>query len=136
MKSSVTLKEQMQFTGELEGFDIPLDSDPAFGGTGNGPKPKGLALTALAGCTAMDVISILRKMKIEPEQFSVTAESELTEEHPKIFKEIHLTYHFGGAGLPVDKLEKAIKLSQERYCGISAMLGKVVPIRWEIKLEG
>ena len=135
MKSRVTLKDQMHFMGELEGFDIPLDADPAVGGQGHGPKPKGLALTALAGCTAMDVISILRKMKIEPEAFSVDAESELTDEHPRVFAEIHLTYHFSGKDLPRAKLEKAITLSQDRYCGVSAMLGKSVPIRWSLEIN-
>lgn len=84
----------------------------------------------------MDVISMLRKMKIEPDYFAVDAESALTEEHPKVFSEIHVTYHFKGSNLPREKLEKAIKLSQERYCGISAMLGKAVPIKWQISIEG
>ena len=135
MKSSVALKEQMQFMGELEGFSIPLDAAPAVGGQGTGPKPKGLALTALAGCTAMDVISILRKMKVEPDAFSVEAESDLTDEHPRVFKAIHLTYRFRGTDLPPTKLEKAIQLSQERYCGISAMLGQAAPISWQILIE-
>lgn len=132
MKSSVTLNEKMHFTGNLEGFDIPLDADTAVGGQGKGPKPKGLVLTSLAGCTAMDVISILRKMKIEPETFSVTAESSLTESHPRVFDRIQLTYHFKGTGLVEEKLRKAVKLSQERYCGVSAMLGASVPIEWKI----
>ena len=63
MKSTVVLKDGMHFQGELEGFDIPIDADEQFGGRNLGPKPKGLVLTSLVGCTAMDVISILRKIK-------------------------------------------------------------------------
>lgn len=135
MKSRVSLVDQMHFTGELEGFEFPLDADPQFGGQNKGPKPKGLTLTSLAGCTAMDVISMLRKMKIVPEEFSVEAESELTDDHPRVFEKIRLTYRFKGADLPRKKLEKAIALSQDRYCGVSAMLREAVPMEWEIIVE-
>ena len=135
MKSTVTLKEQMHFVGELEGFEIPLDADPEFGGQGKGPRPKGLTLTSLAGCTAMDVISILRKMKIEPEAFSVEASASLTEAHPRVFSRIHLTYRLKGADIPRAKVEKAVSLSQERYCGVTAMLRHAAPIEWEIVIE-
>jgi len=135
MKTRVTLQDGMHFSGELEGFEILLDADPQFGGAGKGPRPKGLTLTSLAGCTAMDVIAILRKMGIEPEAFSVDAESELTEEHPRIFQRIKLTYRLKGANLSRAKVEKAVKLSQERYCGVSAMLQQAVPIDSEILIE-
>lgn len=135
MKSTVTLQEGMHFVGDLDGFEIPLDADAQFGGQSLGPRPKGLTLTSLAGCTAMDVISILRKMHLEPEAFSVEASSGLTDEHPKVFDRIVLTYRFKGKGLPRAKLEKAIKLSQDRYCGVNAMLQKAAPIDWEIVVE-
>ena len=135
MKSTVSLNEQMHFTGEVEGFEFPLDADPQHGGQNKGPRPKTLALTSLAGCTAMDVIAILRKMKVEPETFSVEAESELTDDHPRVFDKIRLTYRFKGTNLPRKKLEKAITLSQERYCGMSAMLRVSVPLEWEILIE-
>ena len=74
MKSKVVLKNGMHFVGELDGFEIPIDADEQFGGRNLGPKPKGLVLTSLIGCTAMDVISILRKIKAEPDEFGVEAE--------------------------------------------------------------
>lgn len=134
LESAVTLQAQMHFIGELEGHAFSIDADPKVGGQGLGPKPKGLVLTALAGCTGMDVISILRKMRIEPEAFSVSAEADLTDEHPKVFSRIRLTYRFKG-DVPRDKAEKAINLSQDRYCGVSAMLKQVVPIDWELIIE-
>lgn len=135
MKSKVVLKDGMHFQGELDGFDIPIDADEQFGGRDLGPKPKGLVLTSLIGCTAMDVISILRKMRAEPEEFSVEAETELTDEHPKVFKNVVITYRLKGDKVTADKVEKAVKLSQDQYCGVSAMLKKAVPIEYKIEIE-
>lgn len=134
MKSTVTLKEAMHFQGELGGFDIPIDANAEVGGQNKGPTPKGLVLTSLAGCTAMDVISILRKMRIEPDLFSVEAEADLSDEHPRVFKSIKLTYRFKG-DVPRDKAQKAIELSQDHYCGVSAMLKKAAPIEYEIIID-
>jgi len=82
----------------------------------------------------MDVISILKKMRIEPDYFNVNASGEVTEEHPKHFTRIHLVYEFKGKDLPVDKLQKAIDLSQERYCGISHTIKQAVELTSEIKI--
>jgi len=132
MKSKVTLKDHMHFMGELDGHEIPIDADEQFGGQDKGPKPKGLTLTSLAGCTAMDVISILRKMRVEPDDFSVEAEADVSDEHPMVFTKIKLIYRLTGKDLPRDKVEKAVQLSQERYCGVSAMLQKATPLAYEI----
>jgi putative redox protein len=86
MKSRVTLEEAMHFVGELEGFEIPVDAGAKHGGSGRGPQPKGLTLTSLAGCTAIDVISLLRKMRAEPDGFWVEADAELSDETPKVFE--------------------------------------------------
>lgn len=135
MKSKVDLKDGMHFVGELDGFDVPIDADEKVGGRNRGPKPKGLILTSLIGCTAMDVISILRKMRIEPDEFSVEAETELTDEHPKVFKKVLITYRLKGEGLAPEKIEKAVKLSQDKYCGVTAMLRVAVPIDYRIVIE-
>jgi putative redox protein len=135
MKSSVTLKDGMHFRGALQGFDIPLDAAEQFGGKNLGPQPKGLMLTSLVGCTAMDVISMLRKMKSEPDEFSVEAETEVTDEHPKVFTSIMITYRLKGENLDREKIEKAVKLSQEKYCGVSAMLQKAAPVEYQIVIE-
>ena len=135
MMSKVTLKQQMHFIGELDGHEINLDADEEFGGMDNGPKPKGLILTALAGCTAMDVISILRKKRIIPSFFSVSVEASQTETHPKIYENFKIVYSFKGENVTEDVARRAIDLSLENYCGVAEMLRKVGPIEYEIKIE-
>ncbi len=105
-----------------------------MGGKDLGPRPKPLILVALAGCTGMDVIAILKKMKVNPDYFNVDVKGEVTEEHPKQFSSMHIVYEFRGKDLPLDKLQKAIDLSQEKYCGVSAMLKKAMPITSEIRI--
>ena len=134
MQSEVVWQSQMHFRGELEGHELPIDADVAVGGQNLGPKPKGLLLTALAGCTGMDVISILSKMRLEPRSFTVLATGDVAADHPKVFTRIRLSYRLAG-DLPRDKVEKAINLSQDRYCPVSAMLKQVVPIEWDLMLE-
>jgi putative redox protein len=127
-------KENMAFTADVDGHKIILDLPVESGGTNSGPKPKPLLLVALAGCTAMDVISILKKMKIDPEYFNIRVDGNVTEEHPKHFTNIHLIYEFKGKDLPPDKLHRAVELSQERYCGVSETLRKALTITSEIRI--
>ena len=136
MKSKIdcTWKKDMAFEAEVNGFKLMLDADPAVGGQNMGPRPKPLTLVSLAGCTGMDVISILGQMRIEPDYFNVSVEGELTEEHPKFYRKIHLVYEFRGADLPMDKLQKAVELSQEKYCGVNALLRQGAEISQEIRL--
>lgn len=124
----------MAFEADVNGHKIILDSAEAVGGENRGPRPKPLLLAALAGCTGMDVISILKKMRVEIEAFNVFVEGDLTEEHPKQFSQMRVIYEFKGTDLPMDKLEKAINLSEERYCGVSAMYKKAIGITTEIRI--
>ncbi|MBN2610531.1 MAG: OsmC family protein [Bacteroidales bacterium] len=136
MNESINLKwlDKMAFEGEVNGFKIMLDASADVGGTEQGPRPKPMMMVALAGCTAMDVISILNKMRVEVDHFNVNVEGELTEEHPKQFIAMHITYEFKGKELPMDKLEKAVQLSQDKYCGVSATYRKVMKLTHEIKI--
>ena len=127
---------EMSFDSTVNNHRIVMDSDPAFGGQEKGPRPKMLVLSALGGCTGMDVVSILNKMRVNPDSFRVVAEADIADEHPKVFTKIHLTYEFKGKNLPQDKLKKAVDLSQERYCPVSAMLKKACPFTYEIKITG
>ena len=99
---------------------------------GKGPKPKPLLLSALAGCTGMDIASLIKKMKIEVEDFDIHVKAEMTEEHPKYYKKIHIVYTFSGDNLNTKKIERAVELSQEKYCGISEMLRKSSELTYEI----
>ncbi|MCR4395905.1 MAG: OsmC family protein [Candidatus Saccharicenans sp.] len=111
-------------------LDTPLD----YGGQDRGPRPKPLLLVALAGCTGMDVISMLQKMQLKVEKFRLIVEGDLTTEHPKQFYRIHLVYEFTGQDLPPEKIRQAIELSQEKYCGVSATIKKAMPLTWEFKI--
>jgi putative redox protein len=126
--------ENMAFEAEVNGHTIVLDAAEAVGGENRGPRPKPLMLVALAGCTGMDVVSILKKMRVEVEGFNVVVEGDLTEEHPKQFTKMRVIYEFKGKDLPMDKLEKAVNLSEERYCGVSAMYKKAIGITTEIRI--
>ncbi len=127
--------ENMAFEAEVNGHKLVLDAEEAVGGKNRGPRPKPLMLVALAGCTAMDVISILKKMRVEVEKFNVRVEGELTEDYPKHFYRIHTIYGFKGRDLPRDKIKKAIELSEERYCGVTAVYKKAVRMSSEIQIS-
>ncbi len=131
---NVLLKGKMAFEVEVNGHKIIIDAEENVGGEDMGPRPKPLMLAALGGCTAMDVVSILRKMRVNFETVNVKVDGELTEEHPKHFYKIHLTYEFTGRDLPREKLEKAINLSQDRYCGVSYSYMKAMELTHEIKI--
>jgi putative redox protein len=125
----------MAFEALVNEHKILMDASPEVGGRNAGPRPKPLLMVSLAGCTGMDVISILKKMKVEVTGFNVLVEGTLTEEHPKQFTAMHLIYEFTGHNLPPDKIERAIELSQEKYCGVSATLKKAIKISYEIKIN-
>jgi putative redox protein len=135
-KEIVTTKwlSNMAFETEVSGHKIIIDAEPHVGGENRGPRPKTLMLAALGGCTAMDVISILKKMRVEVEDLNVIVEGLLTEEHPKHFHKMHIIYEITGKGLPLDKLRKAVELSEEKYCGVSAVYKKVIGMTSEIKV--
>lgn len=134
MKESINVNWNggMSFSSEIDGHKISVDAKPEFGGQNNGPRPKPLMMLALAGCTGMDVVSILEKMRVKVDDFNVKINGELTEEHPKHFSKMHIIYEFKGNDLPMDKLEKAVDLSQERYCGVSANYKKAMEVTHEI----
>lgn len=127
-------QEGMSFESKVNGFKMTIDAVPEVGGQNKGPRPKPLMLLSLAGCTGMDVISILKKMRVEPDYFNVAVEADMTEEHPKTYSKFHITYEFKGDNLPMEKLEKAVNLSQDRYCGVSDLLKKGAEITHDIKI--
>jgi putative redox protein len=124
----------MAFETEVSGHRIIVDADQSVGGENRGPRPKPFMLAALGGCTGMDVISILSKMRVEVDSFNVIVEGDLTEEYPKHFYKIHVIYEFTGNNLPPDKLQKAVSLSEERYCGVSAVYKKALELTSEIRI--
>jgi len=129
---NVNWKENMCFEAEVNGHKVILDAVDAVGGEDRGPRPKPFMMVSLAGCTGMDVISILKKMRVEVDKFNVKVDGELTEEHPKHYYKMHVTFEFWGKDLPMAKLEKAVNLSEERYCGVSATYKKAMELTSEI----
>ncbi len=115
-----------------DGLSVVMDGHPEHGGTAGGPAPMETLLIALAGCTGMDVIPILRKMRAPIERFAIEVAADRSEEHPRVLTAIRLRYTAAGPGLRADQVEKAVALSQEKYCSISAMLRKTAPITYDV----
>jgi len=127
-------KDNMKFESDIFGHKLIMDAFKNVGGEDLGPPPKPLILSALAGCSGIDIIMILKKMKIIPEYFNIRIEAELTEENPKYYNKIKMIYEFSENDRKYfDNIEKAINLSEKKYCGVSAQLKCSADISKEIK---
>ncbi len=125
----------MQFSGSVgRGREVVLDAASDDGGTGAGPTPMENLLLALAGCTGMDVVSILRKMRIPLEGLQIDVTGERAADHPRVFTGIHLHYSLRGAGLGAESAERAVTLSLDKYCSVAAMLKRTAQITYDITL--
>ena len=114
---------------------ITVDGPENFGGSDAGIRPKELLLLSLAGCTASDVVSILQKKRVKLDDFEINISAEMTEEHPKVFTKIDLEYVFYGDNIAEKDVERAIELSETKYCGVTAMLEKAIDINHTYKIE-
>lgn len=129
MNATVTWRQGLSFTGKADtGFEVPLGADPEVGGANDGFRPLELMAVSLAGCTAMDVISILTKKKQEVTAFEVKVHAEQAEEFPKVFTQAVITYLVTGLAVDEAAVLRAIELTATKYCPAQAMLGKVVPM--------
>lgn len=127
-------KQNLQFESDNpSGHKVLIDTSVENGGQNTGLGPKAMMLSSLAGCSGLDVISILNKMKVTVDDFKIITTGELTEEHPKYYHSVHIVYQFFGLDLPQDKLKKAVDLSVEKYCGVMEMFRKFANIT--IKIE-
>ncbi|MBN1668487.1 MAG: OsmC family protein [Anaerolineales bacterium] len=130
MKAKVTWHEGLTLTGTADsGFELPLGADPAVGGADDGFRPLELMAVSLAGCTAMDVISILQKKRQQIAAFEVKVDSQRAEEHPKVITAATIEYHISGSQVDEAAVRRAIELSATRYCPAQAMLAEVFPMR-------
>ena len=139
MNATVIWQKRLTFTGTADsGFSVPLGGRPSIGGDNDGFRPMELIATGLAGCTAMDTISILQKKRQEVIDFEVNVHAEQAEEHPRVFTHIKIEFHITGRAVDEDAVLRAIKLSAERYCPAQGMLLQVVPIdlKYQIYEEG
>ncbi|MFT5820646.1 MAG: putative redox protein [Crocinitomix sp.] len=134
-KVRATWQGNMHFISESNEGVVNLDASEEFGGTDSGLRSKSLMLTSLAGCTGMDLGSLIKKMRIAVDGITIIVTAELTEEHPKIYKSTHIAYNFTGENLDRDKLIKAVNLSVDRYCGVIAMFRAFSKVTTEINFK-
>jgi len=129
MNATVNWKENMTFVGTPDsGFTVLMDTDPSVGGTNSGVRPMEMIALGLAGCTAMDVISILRKKQLDVTQFEVKVDAPRSEEHPKVFTSAVITYLVTGRDITESAVLRAIELSATKYCPAQIMLGQAFPM--------
>ncbi len=131
---------KMVFESQIDEFSFRMDSDEIYGGTHSGPRPKPMLLGLLAGCTGMDIISILQKKRVIPDSFFISVTGEVREEHPKYYWNIHIRFEFTGKNFENDpdvlkKIERAVMLSKDNYCAISAMIRNNTILTHEIILK-
>lgn len=127
---------KMQFNALVNGHTIVMDAPEKVGGEDNGPIPKPFVLTALAGCTGMDIAAILRKADKNPSDFDMKVIGEISKRAPIEYKAIHVVYDFKGAEENKEAALNAVTDSQEKYCGVSSMLKKALPVTWEVNYNG
>lgn len=123
---------KMQFNALINGHTVVMDAPEKSGGEDTAPIPKPFVLTALSGCTGMDVVALLRKENKEVESFDINVTGELSKTAPIQYISIHLVYKFKGDDANKDAALQAVTDSQEKYCGVSSMLKKIMPVTWEI----
>ncbi len=135
MKTITTWVDALAFDATADtGQTVRIDTSIEGGGLGTGMNPKKMLLGALSGCSGMDVVEVLKKMKVAFSKLTIEAEAEQTEEHPKVFKFINMVYRIDAKPDDLDKVKRAVSLSQEKYCGVSAMLAKHCAINYSIIL--
>ena len=136
MQASVIWKQKLSFTGTADtGFSLPLGAKPEVGGDNDGFRPMELIALGLAGCTAMDVVSILQKKRQDIRSFEVVVNGERADEHPRVFTQLEIEYRIRGVDVDQAAVERAIELSETKYCPAQAMLGEVVPINIKFTIE-
>jgi len=127
-------KGGLAFEADVNGHKVIMDAPVEGGGQNSGPSPKKLQLVALSGCTGMDIVSILAKMRVEIEKCTIEVQGNVADEHPRHYTNMHVIYEFKGKNLPLEKLEKAVKMSEETYCGVGALYRKAIKVTSEIRV--
>ena len=129
-------KENLLFESDNpSGHSVLIDTSSENGGENKGLGPKALMLSSLAGCSGLDVVSLLKKMRAEVADFKMVVHAELTEEHPKYYHKVAVEYHFYGSNLQEDKINKAVKLSIDQYCGVMEMFRQFAKVTTEVYLH-
>lgn len=128
----------MHFEGEGQSkIRTQFDSSVTAGGTGIGSTPMEMVLMSIAGCSGMDIVSILEKMRVSFDRFEVSVQGERAIEHPRVFTDIEVIYQFWGEGLSEaeEKLKRAISLSMEKYCSVANMIDKAANLTYRLEIN-
>tara|TARA_Y100000385_G_C12550218_1_gene407601 strand:+ start:69 stop:491 length:423 start_codon:yes stop_codon:yes gene_type:complete len=128
-------KENMVFESDNPSGETLFMDAPDEGIENKGLRPKALMLSSLAGCSGLDVVSLLKKMRAEVDDFKMVVHGELTEEHPRYYHKVVIAYHFYGSDLQEDKINKAVKLSVDQYCGVMEMFRQFAKVSTEVYLH-
>lgn len=129
---NLVFKSGMNFTADINGHTLEIDTDEAHGGNNIGTRPKILMLASLAGCTGFDVVSILNKMRVNFSDFSIGVDGHLTETEPSLYDDVVINYSIKVSKEDESKVEKAVKLSKEKYCGVSKMFEAFAKVSFKI----
>ncbi|MCM2322810.1 MAG: OsmC family protein [Oligoflexia bacterium] len=136
MKLKMDWKRELAFDAHIDGHTVAMDTSAKGGGGGTAPTPKQLVLAGLAGCTGMDVVHILGRMRVQIDSFDLEADAHQTDGQPAVFDEIRLVYRLEGPELLPAKVLEAVELSQTKYCGVSAMISRSARISYEVIING
>ncbi len=134
MKTQCYWQEKMTFKSISDGHEVLMDTRSPIG-SDSAASPKQLVLMAICGCSAMDVVMLLKKFRQDLKSFDILAEADLTKGQPSVFKEVNLTFNITGNVEPT-KAQEAVMLSQTKYCGVSAMIAKCSPIKYKVLVNG
>ena len=135
MDAKVTWSKRLSFIGEADsGFSLPLGANPQVGGDNDGFRPMELIAIGIAGCTAMDVISVLQKKRQNVTAFEVQLHSQQTQDYPRVFTQIEIEYLISGDHIDETAVQRAIELSENKYCPAQAMFNQIVPIKLSYKI--
>ena len=133
--ASVTLVDGLHFAGDIGVVRIDLDAEESVGGVGAGPQPHRLLLLAMAGCTAMDVLAILRKKRQQVSGLSVEVQGSRADQHPRVYTRFEVLYRVRGTNIDPQAVARAIELSTTRYCPVIGLLGKVAEVATRYEIE-
>jgi putative redox protein len=136
MDVSLDHEEGLRFKMTVKDHSLTLDTSKILGGSELVPSPKETFLGSLLACTAMDVASLFKKRNVEFSNFHLTAQADVTKDHPRVFSKVNVEYHVDALDEYKASIEEAITLSMTRYCGVSAMVAKACPIFYKLYLNG
>lgn len=137
MASTITLKwkDNTTFESVIDGHKLTIDTSVDMGGHDEGPRPKVLMLLSLAGCSGLDIASLFHKMRVTVERLEIEVSGELSDTAPAVFTSFHVTYRVWGDNPDFNKIVKAIRLSEEKYCGVAVMYRKIGAVTYDIVIN-